>query len=270
MVYQNAGILTFTNEVTERKANLRKLAVAISKGGTGKTTTAVNLAAGLARAGHPTLIVDLDTQGQVAPFLGIQPSTGVAELVSGEMQPEQVIVEARERLFLLAGGSGLAGIKRIIARQDYGGEYTLAKALAPLDGQYSFVVLDTAPSWDTLNVATFFYATEVVIPVSLETMALQGLVQFMGKLKEIQTYRPELQLRSILPTFFDRRVRQSEEILTQLNTYYGVFLYPPIRYNVRLSEAPSYKQTIYEYAPNSPGAEDYQQLVERIIQDGKA
>ena len=158
----------------------------------------------------------------------------------------------------------------MIARQDYGGEYTLAKALASLEGKYRFVVLDTAPSWDTLNVATFFYATEVLIPVSLETMALQALVQFIQKLDDIQTYRPELHLRAILPTFFDRRVRQSEEILTQLKTYYGSLLYPPIRYNVRLSEAPSYKQTIYEYAPHSAGAEDYQQLVERIILNGPA
>jgi chromosome partitioning protein len=228
----------------------------------------VNLAAGLARKGHSTLIVDLDTQGQVAPLLGIQPSIGLAELVLGETDPKQAIVEARDNLFLLAGGSNLAGVKRMIARQDYGGEHSLAKAMAPLEGKYTFVVLDTAPSWDTLNVATFFYATEVLIPVSLETMALQGLVQFINKLKEIQVYRPDLQLRGVVPTFFDRRVRQSEEILAQLKTHYGVLLFPPIRYNVRLSEAPSYKQTIFEYAPHSAGAEDYQQLVERILQSG--
>lgn len=254
----------------ERKWDLRKLAVALGKGGTAKTTTAVNLAAGLARAGQPTLIVDLDTQGQVAPLLGVSPPAGIAEMVLQEATPEEAIVEARDRLYLLAGGPSLAGVKRMIARQDYGGEYTLAKALASLEGKYRFVVLDTAPSWDTLNVATFFYATEVLIPVSLETMALQALVQFIQKLDDIQTYRPELQLRAILPTFFDRRVRQSEEILTQLKTYYGSLLYPPIRYNVRLSEAPSYKQTIYEYAPHSAGAEDYQQLVERIILNGPA
>ena len=147
-------------------------------------------------------------------------------MVLQEATPEEAIVEARDRLYLLAGGPSLAGVKRMIARQDYGGEYTLAKALASLEGKYRFVVLDTAPSWDTLNVATFFYATEVLIPVSLETMALQALVQFIQKLDDIQTYRPELHLRAILPTFFDRRVRQSEEILTQLKTYYVSLLYP--------------------------------------------
>jgi chromosome partitioning protein len=247
---------------------LRKISVALGKGGTAKTTTAVNLAAGLARAGRSTLIIDLDTQGQVALLLGVYPPAGVAELVLGEIAADQAIVEARDHLALLAGGPSLAGVKRMIARQDYGGEYTLTKALAPLEGKYEFVVLDTAPSWDTLNVATFFYATEVLIPVSLETMALQGLVQFIQKLEDIRTYRSDLQLRAIVPTFYDRRVRQSEEILAQLKTYYGTLLYPPIRYNVRLSEAPSHKQTIYEYAPHSAGAEDYQRLVERIIQNG--
>lgn len=253
----------------DKESPLSRIAIAISKGGTGKTTTAVNLAAGLAAAGYPTLLVDLDTQGQVAAVLGVKPAVGMAELILEEATPDQALVEARERLFILAGGSALAGVKRLIARQDYGGEYTVAKALQPLDERFAFVILDTAPSWDTLNVATFFYASQVLVPVSLEAMALQGLVQFMQRLKDIQTHRPELTLTGVLPTFFDRRVRQSEQILGQLQTYYADQVYPPIRYNVRLSEAALYKQTIYEYAPDSVGAQDYRQLVERIIDNGK-
>jgi chromosome partitioning protein len=184
-----------------------------------------------------------------------------------ESIPEQAVARARERLWVLAGGGALAGVKRLIARQDYGGEHMIAKVMEAFEGKYHYVILDTAPSWDTLNVAALFYATEVLVPVSLEAMSLQGLVQFLARIKDIQAYRPELQLRGILPTFLDRRVRQSEEILSQLTTYYGSLLYPPIRYNVRLSEAPIYQQTIYEYAPQSPGAVDYRQLVERIIQD---
>ena len=203
-------------------------------------------------------------------MLGVAPATGVAELMLGEVAPAQAVVEARERLFVLAGGSALAGVKRLIARQDYGGEHMVAKAMTFFEGQYDYVILDTAPSWDTINVATLFYATEVLIPVSLEAMALQGLVQFIQRLNDIQSYRPELTLRAILPTFLDRRVKQSEEIHAQLKMHYGTLLYPPIRYNVRLSEAPIYKQTIYEYAPQSSGAEDYQRVAERIIQDGKA
>ncbi len=203
-------------------------------------------------------------------MLGVQPSVGMAELMFGEVTPQQAVVQARDRLWILAGGSALAGVKRMIARQDYGGEHMVAKAMAVFEGHYEYVLLDTAPSWDTLNVAALFYATDILLPVSLEAMSLQGLVQFMERIKEIQVYRPELRICGILPTSLDRRVRQSEEILGQLKTYYATLLYPPIRYNVRLSEAPIYKQTIYEFAPQSPGAVDYQQVVERIIQDGHA
>lgn len=247
---------------------MRKIAIALSKGGVGKTTTAVNLAAGLALAGHRVLIVDVDTQGQAGKLLGVQPPAGIAELVAGEAAPEELIAPARERLWLLAGGRGLAGLKRLITRKDFGGERTLAEVLVPLDGHYDYVILDTSPGWDALTVNALFYADEVLAPVSLEVMTLQGLLEFSQSLAAIQRYQPQLSLRYVLPTFLDRRVRKSGEILAQLQSHYGSQLCQPIRYNVRLSEAPGYGQTIFEYAPRSPGAEDYQQLTERIAQDG--
>jgi chromosome partitioning protein len=249
---------------------MRKIAIALSKGGVGKTTTALNLAAGLARAERRVLLVDMDTQGQLAKALGLRPPAGLAEMVIEGLPPEQVLMQARDGVWLLAGGRGLAGLKRVIARQDFGGEQTLAEALAPLDGRYDLVIVDTAPAWDTLTVNALFYATEVLIPVSLEVMALQGLIEFVRALGPIQKYHPDLALRYIVPTFMDRRVRKSDEILAQLRGYYADLVCEPIRYNVRLSEAPGYGQTIFEYAPRSPGAQDYQQLTERILQDGNS
>ncbi|NIV35833.1 MAG: AAA family ATPase, partial [Anaerolineae bacterium] len=140
-------------------ADVRKIAVALSKGGVGKTTTAISLAGGLAKAGQRVLLVDMDTQGQVAKALGQRPQAGVAEMVMSELAPEQVVVEAREGIWLLAGGRSLAGLKRVIARKDFGGEQTLAEALAPLDGKYDVALVDTAPAWDTLTVNALFYAT---------------------------------------------------------------------------------------------------------------
>ena len=248
---------------------MRKMAVALSKGGVGKTTTVVNLAAGIASAGQRVLLVDMDSQGQLARALGIQPDVGVAEVALGEVPAEQAVLQARENIWLLAGGRSLAGLKRVIARRDFGGERTLAEALAPLDGSYDLVLLDTAPAWDTLTVNSMFYADEVLIPVSLEVLALQGLIEFVRSLDSIQKYNPDLVLRYILPTFMDRRVKKSGEILDQMVGYYEELVCDPIRYNVRLSEAPGYGQTIIEYAPRSAGAEDYQQLAERIMQDGR-
>lgn len=249
---------------------MRKIAIALSKGGVGKTTTAISLAAGLARAGRRVLLVDMDTQGQVAKALGLRSAMGLAEMVMEGLPPEQVVVEARPGIWLLAGGRGLAGLKRVIARKDYGGERTLAEALASLEGGYDLAIVDTAPAWDTLTVNALFYASEVLIPVSLEVMALQGLIEFVRSLGPIQKYHAGLTLRYVLPTFMDRRVRKSEEILGQLQNHYGDLVCEPIRYNVRLSEAPGYGQTIFEYAPGSPGAADYQKLTERILRDGES
>src|SRR5512139_664838 len=122
---------------------MRKIAVALSKGGVGKTTTAVNLAAGLANAGKRVLLVDVDTQGQAGKSLGCDHDGGLAELAAGETDPGRLLPAGRENLWLLAGGRGLAGLKRTITRKDYGGEQTLTEALSGLDGSYDYVILDT-------------------------------------------------------------------------------------------------------------------------------
>jgi len=243
---------------------MRKLVVAVSKGGTGKTTTAVSLSAGLAMAGSRVLLVDTDVQGQCSKALGVQPETSLADVLSDELRPEQAIIQARERLWLLAGGRSLAGAKRIIARKDYGGERLLSEALAPLEGQYDFVILDTSPSYDVLNINSLFYAEEVLAPVSMEMLTLLGLADFQESLQAIQRYHQQLQLRYVLPTFFDRRVSKSQEILEQLKAYYPDRLCSPIRYNVRLSECAGFGQTIFEYSPSSAGAEDYGRLAEEV------
>ncbi len=246
---------------------MRKIAVALSKGGVGKTTTAVNLATGLALAGKRVLLVDVDTQGQVTKALGVQATLGLADLVTAETTPAEALIPARERLAILAGGRALAGLKRQITRRDFGGEQVLSEALAPCEDQFDYIILDTAPGWDALTVNVLFYAHQVLAPVSLEVMTLQGLIEFGHSLTAIQKYHPALHLAYILPTFFDRRVRKSAEILEQLHTHYAERVCSPVRYNVRLSEAPGYGQSIFEYAPHSPGAEDYQALVERIMRD---
>ena len=248
---------------------MRKIAIALSKGGVGKTTTAVCLAAGLARQGQQVLLVDVDTQGQVAKSLGCEPQAGLAELMAGDVSLEQAIIPARPQLWLLSGGRSLAGVKRLITRKDFGGEQTLAEAMQALEGRYDFAILDSAPGWDALTVNVLFYAQEVLAPVSLEVMTLQGLSEFARSMTTIQKYRPDLALQYVLPTFFDRRVKKSGEILELLRAHYGEKVRAPIRYSVRLSEAPGYGQTIFEYAPHSSGAGDYSVLTERILQDGQ-
>jgi chromosome partitioning protein len=229
---------------------LRKIAFTNAKGGVAKTTTCVNIGAGLALAGYRTLLVDCDTQGHVSKSLGIEAGEGLAELVQGDASLEAVQIEARENLFVIAGGGALSGVKRLISRRDMRSELVLSEALEDLRG-YDFVLLDTAPSWDVLNVNCLFYVEELLIPVSMEVLALQGIGDY-------------LLIRSIIPTFYDGRVSKSAEILEQLERYFPGAVWPAVRYNVRLSEAPAFGQHIFEYAKKSNGAADYARLAQRL------
>lgn len=251
-------------KVAKTNDNVRRIGVSLSKGGVGKTTTSVNLAAGLAMAGFRVLLVDTDTQGQSAFMLGMKPKAGLTELVAEELTPAEAVIQARKNLWLLAGGKGLAGLKRIIDRKDFGGEQTLADALTPLEADYDYVVVDTSPGWDPLTVNVLFYVNELLVPVSLEIMSLQGFGEFLKSIAAIQKYRKGLALKYILPTLRDSRVKQGDDFLEQLKKLYGAAVCEPIRYNVRLSEAPAYGQTIYEFAPGSNGAQDYRELIRKV------
>lgn len=243
---------------------MRKIAFTNAKGGVAKTTTCINIGAGLSLEGYRTLIVDLDSQGQVTKSLGVQAGEGLAELVQGDAGLEDVQIQARENLFVIAGGSALSGVKRLISRRDMRSELVLYEALEDLRG-YDFVLVDTAPSWDVLNVNCLFYAEELLIPVSMEVLALQGMGDFLDRVDQVQRYREELKIGGVIPTFYDARVRKSAEILEQLERYFPDTLWPPVRYNSKLSEAPGYGQSIFEYAKNSNGASDYARLTERLV-----
>ncbi len=242
----------------------RKICISLSKGGVGKTTTSVNLAAGLALTGYKVLLVDTDTQGQSAYMLGKKPKAGLTELLTKELPAEECLVEARNNLWVLGGGKSLAGVKRIIDRKSFGAEYTLAEALAPLDSQFDFILIDTSPGWDQLIVNVLFYAEEVLVPVALEIMPLHGLSEFIKSLGAIQKYRKEIQLKYIVPTFLDTRIKGPQSLLDELKKLYPQHLCAPVRYNESLSEAPSYGKTIFEFAPGSNASEDYRALV-RVV-----
>lgn len=258
---------------TERVQELsqaRKICITLSKGGVGKTTTTVNLGAGLALAGHKVLLVDTDTQGQSSYLLGKRPSAGLTELLTKELPVEECLVEARKNLWLLGGGKSLAGVKRIIDRKSFGAEWTLAEALNPLNSQYDYILIDTSPGWDQLIINVLFYATEVLVPVALEVMPLHGLSEFLKSLGAIQKYRKEIHLKYILPTFLDARIKGPQRLYEQLKKLYPELLCTPIRYNESISEAPSFGKTIFEYAPGANVSEDYRELVRKISKDEKA
>lgn len=257
-------------EGEKMKPRARKLCISLSKGGVGKTTTTVNLGAGLALAGYRVLIVDTDTQGQSAYILGKQPAAGLTELMTGELPPEECVFEARNNLWLLSGGKALAGMKRVIEKKSFSSEWTLSEAMEPLDREYDFILIDTSPGWDQLIVNVLFYATEVMVPVALEVMALHGLSEFMNSLGAIQKYRKEVGLKYIVPTFLDKRIKGPASIYSELKKLYPRNVCDPIHYCDSLSEAPSYGKTIFEYAPGSAASADYRALVRKVAKDDKA
>lgn len=246
---------------------MRKIAIGLSKGGVAKSSSSVSLAHGLTLHKKSVLLVDTDDQGQDAFLLGVKPKVGLAEVLNEEVKAQDAIFEARPGLWLLSGGKALSGVKRSINRKDYGSEQTLAEALKPLHDRFDYVILDTSPAWDSLTINALFYATEVLTPVSLEVLSLNSLVEFVKSLEAVSRFNKELIHKYVLPTFHDGRVKKSAEILEQLKKHFPDKLCESIKYNVRISEGAGFGQTIFEYAPSSPGAKDYMKLVKRIMTD---
>jgi chromosome partitioning protein len=265
LLAQKAG-----QQASEPATRARKICVTLSKGGVGKTTTSVNLSCGLALAGYKVLLVDTDTQGQSAYMLGKKPGAGLTELLTGELTSEECIMEARKNLWLLGGGKSLAGVKRIIDRKNFGAEWALSEAMSSLDHTYDFIIIDTSPGWDQLIVNVLFYATEVLVPVALEVMPFHGLSEFLKSLGSIQKYRKEIELKYIVPTFLDTRIKGPQTLYRQLKKLYPEKLCAPIRYNESLSEAPSFGKSIFEFAPGSTASADYRELVRTVSMNENA
>lgn len=244
----------------------RIISISLSKGGVGKTTTAINLSAALALTNRRVLLIDTDTQAQAGKALGLRPEVGLADFMMGHADFDKAIVQARPNLDLLAGGHRLAAVKQVIAEADMRQEETLSAALAPHIVNYDYVILDTSPGWDNLQINVLFFAQEVLTPVNLEALSLDGLIEFTRRINEVRRYH-DVTLRYVLPTALDRRVKQTQEIIPQLEQHFGELVCDPIRYNVRLSESPAHGQHIFEHDPRSNGARDYLALTKRIISD---
>jgi chromosome partitioning protein len=254
---------------------MRKIAIAMAKGGVGKTTTAVNLAHGLALQGQRVLVVDCDTQAQVAKFLGAAPTHGLYEFITGRDEQGRPVArnaaihKVRENLWVLDGGIKLVELKHWLGEQPREHRHALlSKALVPKGNSLDFLIFDCAPGWDILSVNILMSVEEVLCPVALQAPAIEGLKTFLKYLISAQKQNPPLSLKYILPTLFDRRTRQSFELFNKLKRLFTRQVCHPIRVNVRLSEAPAAGQSIFEFDPRATGALDYHKLTRRLIDDG--
>lgn len=246
---------------------MRSFAVMTLKGGTGKTTTSVNLAHGLALSGRRVLLIDCDPQRNVAVTFGVRTDRGLAQLLlSGDVEIEQV----RENFFVIdSGGRRLFNVELLLSRRE-GREQRLREALKYLKG-CEYVICDCPPSMNLINMNVLAYCDEVIVPVSLDHLSGIGARQTTEIIEEMQrlTERDRIEYR-LLPTFFDARTKISGDILEQIRGSYGDRVFETvIRVNTALREAPGRKMTIYEHAPLSRGAYDYYRLTEEIMNGEK-
>ncbi len=244
-----------------------RIAILNQKGGTGKTTTTVSVAAGLAEAGHRVLVIDVDSQGHVAVSLGCQGTRTIYHVVVEDLSLKDCVIPARPNLDVLVGNETLASAEIVLARMNEGRDRALRDRLTDLDA-YDFVLLDCGPSLSLLNMNALTFADHLIVPVSCDYLSLVGVKQVMKTLKNVnQVLMHPIGILGILPTFYDMRNNISDESVRTLKGYFHDKVLPPIRVNTKLKEAPSLQKTIFEFAPDSRGASDYQRVVDWLVEE---
>ena len=245
---------------------MKIIAVTNQKGGVGKTTTAITIAHALTFKGYKVLVVDLDSQGNVAEALGMEPSPAAFELLVGRKSLDEVVLSTdRDGLYIVPGDNSTAVAKQMLASQGFA-EFVLKTALRGKPGgrapaaDYDVVFLDMAPSLDILHISAIVAADYMLVPVKLDHLALVGVrlvAKTMGEVREklVGLGAPfTCKLLGVLPTFYERQTRESQRNLEKLSEAFGGLVMPLIPVDTKLREAPAHGKTIWEYAPASRGA----------------
>jgi chromosome partitioning protein len=250
------------------------IAIANQKGGVGKTTTAINVAASLAILDRRTLLVDVDPQGNSTTGLGIerpQLQVSLYDVLAGKCLLGEVLRQTEiPQLLLVPSTKDLVGAEIELVGVE-GRESRLRDAVTPLRGLYDYIILDSAPSLGLLTLNALTAADSLLIPIQSEYYALEGLSALLETMRLVQkNLNPNLTLEGIVITMFDGRNRLSHQVVEEIRTHFPDKLYHTIiRRNVRLSESPSYGKPICLYDPTSTGAQDYFELAKELIRQGE-
>ncbi|OBI44275.1 chromosome partitioning protein [Mycobacterium kyorinense] len=258
-------VLHTTHPRLQRPANRRLFTIANQKGGVGKTTTAVNLAAALAIQGLKTLVIDLDPQGNASTALGIaERHSGTPssyEVLLGEIPLRDALRRSphSERLYCVPATIDLAGAEielvSMVAREN-----RLRTALAELDNtDFDYVFIDCPPSLGLLTINALVAAPEVLIPIQCEYYALEGVSQLMNNIEMVKAHlNPRLEVTTVVLTMYDGRTKLADQVADEVRRYFGSkVLRTVIPRSVKVSEAPGYSMTIIDYDPGSRGAMSY-------------
>lgn len=252
--------------------NTRIIAVINQKGGVGKTTSVSNIGAGLRDLGQKVLLADLDAQAHLTYSLGIDADElelTIYELLRGEATIDQVLLE-KKGLAIIPASINLTAAE-IEFSTEAGREALLQDIISGIS-DYDFILLDCPPNLGLLTLNALTAAKEVFVPLQAEFLSIKGLNKLREMVDKVkQRINPDLEISGILLTLFDQRLRLHQEVLETLRKDFGDKIFQSvIRRNVSLSEATSYGQSIFEYAPSSYGAEDYRALCKEILRRGQS